>query len=144
MEIIEKDWGYEQVLVNNDHYCAKILHIYPGWECSLHYHRVKKETFICIEGKVDVEVMDNEGVIMHTILIPGQDLTLEPGTPHRFSSQNWGISAVLEVSTPHSDEDVVRFCKSRPIMLPGDMKDAKLMDPPDEYGQTYAKMVLNL
>ena len=44
-EIHKKGWGYENWLVNTELYCGKILHFNHGKQCSLHYHKIKDETF---------------------------------------------------------------------------------------------------
>ena len=111
---ISKLWGLEEWLVNNDKYCAKFLWITPGFQCSLHYHRTKCETFIALDGLIHVEYyIDNKR--METLLV-GRNrdtLTLLPNTPHRFYSIGGEGGLLLEVSTTHSDEDVVRLEPSK-------------------------------
>lgn len=108
-EVIAKLWGFEEVLVNNDKYCSKILWISPGFKCSLHYHKIKDETFVAIDGTVWVEYFVDR--VRHQTILLGwrrESLHLPPGTPHRFWALGDG-AALLEISTPHSDEDVVRL-----------------------------------
>ena len=149
MEIVNKLWGHEQILVNNDRYCAKLLHIQPGYECSLHYHKIKKETFIVIEGRVRLVIGNRTDTKAHILAI-GDSITLDPFTWHRFSSYNSGTSVILEVSSTHSDDDVVRLEPSR--KLPNDKKyetatafttcPIKPRADSVEYGHEYARMVL--
>lgn len=47
---VEKGWGYELWLVNDD-YCGKLLHFRQGKRCSWHYHRVKDEVFYLHAGR---------------------------------------------------------------------------------------------
>jgi len=47
-----KLWGGEQILVNDDQYCGKILHFVKDHRASFHYHRLKKESFYVLEGKI--------------------------------------------------------------------------------------------
>ena len=42
---VPKFWGYEQWFVNNDKYCGKRLLLNRGYQCSVHYHKIKEETF---------------------------------------------------------------------------------------------------
>lgn len=154
MEIVNKTWGYEQILVNNDRYCAKLLHIHPGYECSLHYHDIKKETFICIEGSVEID-LEVGGLIRQQSLYLGQQLTINPGTPHRFRTLNEEFAVLLEVSSSHNDDDVVRLQESRPSTLkdpgpsvqcaPVQCSDnvARYSNETSEYGHDYARMILN-
>ena len=108
--LVAKLWGFEEWLVNNDKYCAKLLWILPGFQCSLHYHPVKCETFIAMDGLVHVEY-HIDGKLMETILVGHRKdtLTIPPNTPHRFYSMGGNGALLLEVSTTHSDEDVVRL-----------------------------------
>lgn len=106
-ETVAKAWGYEVWLVNEPEYCAKRLRLFSGRKCSLHYHKVKKETFIVESGLVKLEHKDPRGFPLDELLKAGESRTILPNTPHRFSSIRGAW--ILEVSTHHSDEDVVRI-----------------------------------
>lgn len=107
----QKLWGYEDLVVNNEDYCAKFLNIKANYQCSLHYHLKKRETFFVMQGVVRLEQRDVRGVPIVEFLVAGEQRTIEPKTPHRFSSLN--AATILEISTTHSDEDVVRIEDSR-------------------------------
>jgi len=110
--LIKKAWGTEMVICNEPEYCAKFLMIDAGKRCSLHYHKVKKETFHVHRGLVRLEQRDVRGAAIDELLKMGESRTIMPGTPHRFSS--YLGATILEVSTHHSDEDVVRIEPSGP------------------------------
>lgn len=113
---VAKKWGLEEWLVNNEQYCAKLLWITPGFQCSLHYHPVKKETFVALDGLVRVEYyIDGGKKKVETLLVGWRRdvLTLPPNTPHRFWSIGSDGGLLLEVSTTHDDADVVRIEESR-------------------------------
>jgi len=103
--VVEKVWGQEIWMVN-DEYCGKILRVKPGYMCSLHYHPVKRETFYVQAGSVSLERRTNEG-IFNELLFSGESRTIPPYTPHRFSSYTG--AQIIEISTHHEDEDVVRL-----------------------------------
>lgn len=113
-EHVSKLWGMEEVLVNNDLYCGKLLWITPGVQCSLHLHNVKHETFVAMDGITRVEYWV-DGKRYDTILVGYRRdvLTLPPKTAHRFWSMTKDGSLLLEISTPHSDADVTRLENSR-------------------------------
>jgi D-lyxose ketol-isomerase len=115
-EIVSKAWGIEEVLVNNELYCAKFLYIRQGFQCSLHYHDYKTESFIGFDGLTCVEYYPNNGPKLLTVLSGTRRdrLDLPPHTPHRFWSLK-GDSVILEISSHHSDEDVTRLELSRQI-----------------------------
>lgn len=101
--IINKNWGYEEVIELNDKYCLKRLFMKKGHKCSLQYHNSKLETFIVVEGRLRVylDSMDN-----FQDFLPGQFLTIPVGKVHRMEALE--DSFYLEASTPHMT-DVVRL-----------------------------------
>lgn len=101
--IVRKTWGIENVLANEPEYCLKELRVFAGKKCSLHYHPIKKETFIVKRGLV---MLERQGY-QDELLKPGEARTILPGTPHRFSSIYGAV--IMEVSTHHEDSDVVRI-----------------------------------
>jgi len=110
MKTVEKLWGKEVWLVNCPEYCGKLLHIHKGCQSSYHYHPKKQETFHCLKGQVD---LDLDGI--HYWLIPETEpVTIMPGQPHSFLGID-NESVVVEISTTHDDEDVVRLTESRDV-----------------------------
>ena len=109
-KIVDKVWGREQWLIEQPEYWCKRLFLEPGRQCSLHYHEKKKETFLVESGFVQLE---HNGEIF--LLAPGMQRTILPGEVHRFSADESDptVKVILEVSTFHSDEDVVRLEPSR-------------------------------
>jgi mannose-6-phosphate isomerase-like protein (cupin superfamily) len=120
MELVHKLWGLERWLHNNKDYCVKILELQPGVQSSLHYHKVKGETFVVVSGKVKLEVLQHfttSDVTPHIktmYLKPFQHHTLAPWTPHRFTAVD-GPATIVEASSFHDDEDVFRLEDSRAI-----------------------------
>ncbi len=112
IRFVQKVWGSESWIVN-DEYCAKILEINPGFQCSLHYHLNKRETFHVLSGYIKLEQRDLRGFPIEEFLSPGDTRTIEPKTPHRFGS--YVGARLLEISTHHSDDDVVRITESGEI-----------------------------
>lgn len=128
LKFVEKVWGYEEWLVNNDTYCAKHLVLKRGYQCSLHYHKIKDETFYILEGEVileltrpsKIEAKTDEPVkieyepIRQLILKKGSQIRIHPLDVHRFKA-NTEFAKILEVSTTHMDADSYRIEKSRKI-----------------------------
>jgi mannose-6-phosphate isomerase-like protein (cupin superfamily) len=100
--VIKKAWGTEKILASEPEYTGKILHIHPGKKSSLHYHTIKKETFNVRSGLVRLEHGEND-----ELLTPGEQRTILPQTPHRFSSK-FGAT-IIEISTHHEDADCTRL-----------------------------------
>lgn len=109
--IVKKEWGSELCLVNTEFYCTKMLYLRPGMKCSLHYHPIKDETFHVMDSgshnsvpALCLEVGD-EKKFLHT----GDVVRIPPGTKHRFSNHGERTIVMVESSTHHSDDDVVRI-----------------------------------
>jgi rfaE bifunctional protein kinase chain/domain len=106
VEIVSKIWGYEKWLENNDRYCSKILWLKKGYQCSLHYHKIKDEMFLVTQGHVKLELGNK---IIH--MMPGSFIRIPPGIKHRFGGVE--ESEILEISTHHSEKDSYRIEESR-------------------------------
>lgn len=100
---MDKKWGVEKWIQNDaeHNYCLKKLLLNKGAVCSLHAHPRKIEAFLIESGKVKMEY---DGVTRD--MLPGESITILPGKFHRFSG--YENSVISEVSTFHSDDDVVR------------------------------------
>jgi quercetin dioxygenase-like cupin family protein len=101
-EKVEKVWGKELWIANNNEYCGKILILNKGYRCSIHYHKIKDETFYILIGKVLMEV-SGESCVME----PGDAVHLTPGIYHRFTGLD--DSQIAEFSTHHEDDDSYRI-----------------------------------
>ena len=113
---VPKIWGEEIWLTNIPMYCAKFLALKDGYQCSLHRHLVKTETFFVLEGAVNLEVQNGPDQDFRTIrLEAGENYHLSSGTFHRFSTAQPGGAIILEVSTRHDDYDVERLEDSRAL-----------------------------
>lgn len=105
---IDKEWGYEQIVCNTDLYCAKFLHFHPGKKSSLHYHLKKDETFHVMDGECRIQTSMEIGNHKELPILRKGDLKhIPPALPHRVFSERGCV--ILEVSTHHSDADVVRL-----------------------------------
>ena len=109
--IVPKGWGEERWIHNDELYCGKILVVNEGKRCSLHYHKLKTETFYVQQGRLHFELTDLESaeqappVIREVFeLKAGDALLLKPGMVHRFRSLE-GDAHIFEFSTQHFDED---------------------------------------
>jgi mannose-6-phosphate isomerase len=118
MTIIEKSWGYERILEQNEHYVVKLLHLNPNSRTSLQYHKKKHETLILISGISYLThsryaplnwMMWNDGGIQEPnyLMITGEPVVLGPTMYHRLGTDE-SSADLIEISTPELD-DVVRL-----------------------------------
>lgn len=116
--LVPKVWGEEEWVVNiPGMYCGKVLRLTGGFQCSLHYHPIKTETFYILSGIVQLETRmpDYRQSGEFRTLEVGNSITLPPGLAHRFASVEGAV--IIEFSTTHSDNDVVRIEESGPLEL---------------------------
>ncbi|WP_078544900.1 D-lyxose/D-mannose family sugar isomerase [Litchfieldia alkalitelluris] len=133
-EIEVADFGLEQLetqglqlitYINNDHYCAKELVLFPHQTCPEHKHPPigevagKTETFRCRLGKVFLYIEGSTSAtinasipesskeyytVFHEVeLNPGDQFTIPPNTLHWFQAGEEG-AIVSEFSTTSRDE----------------------------------------
>lgn len=109
IRVVQKVWGYEEILVNNDKYCCKLLHIDKGACTSIHYHKIKQETFYALSGQIGLNI-DYKDYMMNQYSRPK---TIMPDIKHQIIglSEN---AVLLEVSTTDREEDSYRLTQSQP------------------------------
>ena len=102
--VYPKVWGEEHWIVNKE-YCGKKLILKQGYRCSIHYHKIKDETFYLVSGKVLMEV---NGI--QRVLVPGDKQYIAPGDKHRFTGLE--ESVMMEFSSHHREDDSYRDAPS--------------------------------
>ena len=115
---VEKKWGYELWIHNDNEYCGKLLVFTKDRNrFSMHYHIQKKETWYIQEGRFQFNYIDVEnGKLKGTKLEKGQSVLIERGQPHQLIALE-DNSIVFEVSTEHFDEDSYRVYRETPEEL---------------------------
>jgi|SRR3989344_2334401 len=103
---VEKLWGYEKWLYNDEKYCCKLLFVKEGYQCSLHFHKNKDETFFVVRGHIRLELGKD---ILH--FRTGHYVRIPPGTRHRFLGLE--DTEIIESSTHHNETDSYRIELSR-------------------------------
>lgn len=106
---IPKEWGHEEWIVNHPGYCGKRLVFKGEYQCSMHHHKIKTETFYVLAGNVYLETELN-GVKNTRVMTPGDIAHIPPFMWHRLTAL---VDAeVMEFSTFHMEEDSYRCTKS--------------------------------
>jgi mannose-6-phosphate isomerase-like protein (cupin superfamily) len=107
---VNKIWGRELWIVNNDYYCAKFLEVLPLHICSDHRHLLKTETFHVLDG-IGAITVNKTVQVVHK----GDTIHIPVGTYHCFTTEK-GMT-LLEVSSRHEDSDVERRGPSHRLSL---------------------------
>lgn len=110
MNIIEKGWGHEKIIHNDDGYCGKILCFEKGKKCSYHYHKVKTETFYCV-GRIIVRhgISDDISLAESVILETGDSFHVPVGLRHQMEALE--DTQLFEFSTTDYPDDSIRIIK---------------------------------
>ena len=106
---VDKNWGYEDWVVNNELYCFKKLFVKKGYQCSIHWHKVKDETFHIERGVLKLELFGKDPIV----LSEGCQYRLWPNKLHRFTAIE--DTMIYEISTHHEDSDSYRVIKGGKI-----------------------------
>lgn len=111
IKVIPKKWGFEKIIVNNRKYCGKLLYLVKDNNTSLHYHKLKDETFYIQSGKAKVLYSDDQpdmlDKIEQIILNRGDAFYVPPFRVHQIIALE--DTELFEFSTQHFDEDSIRI-----------------------------------
>lgn len=117
VKIVPKGWGEERWIHNDEKYCGKLLVLKQGKHCSLHYHKLKHETFYIVKGRLSMELTDLAGaqctppeIREQFEMVAGDAIFVTPGLVHRFSGLE-PETHIMEFSTQHFDSDSHRVVK---------------------------------
>lgn len=105
--IVPKVWGHEEWIVNNASYCGKKLVFRSGFQCSLHYHKLKRESFYVMVGVILLELRSKDMArSLVRVMKPGDVCHIEPWMRHRISAVT--DAEIFEFSTFHRENDSYR------------------------------------
>ncbi len=101
--VVNKPWGYEYLLFENNHVAIWTLHITKDHGTSLHCHPQKRTSLIVLSGTVLVS-----GLIDQFTLNEKDALTIESGVFHSTKALSDDV-ILIEVETPPNKSDLVRL-----------------------------------
>lgn len=107
----KKGWGRELWIVNSELYCGKIMEVYQGKKCSIHYHILKDETFYILSGLIKLDLYENgyPGTPVTKIMKPKDTIHIPRKLIHQFTALE--DSSIIEISTEHFEEDSHRLVR---------------------------------
>lgn len=107
---VEKGWGHELVIANNEHYCGKLLVFNKGKKFSMHFHKLKHETWYVNKGAFILRLVNLEtGAMTEKTIKEGDIIPIRQFLPHQLEALEDGV--IFEVSTQHFDLDSYRLWK---------------------------------
>ena len=106
-DVVPKGWGREIIFASTEQYAGKILEFSAaGSAMSLHFHRVKDETWYVLRGDFELTILHLQDASEHRRqLLPGDAWRNEPFVPHRLRCLTREGGAILEVSTRDDPAD---------------------------------------
>jgi mannose-6-phosphate isomerase-like protein (cupin superfamily) len=98
-------------IANSALYCGKILQFHKGKRCSLHYHKVKTESFYLESGRLLIRVMRSpeSEAIEQFEMSQGTCMDIPPGLVHQMEALE--DAELIEFSTQHFESDSYRLVK---------------------------------
>lgn len=104
---IQKPWGHEVLIAQNDLYVVKQLFVKAGHKLSLQIHEQKFEHITLVSGAAQM-YMETEQGMSHFLMPTMTPIEIAPGTIHRLAATDTEDAVLVEVSTNHLD-DVIRL-----------------------------------
>jgi mannose-6-phosphate isomerase-like protein (cupin superfamily) len=92
------EFGAAIVTYFNRQYCRKLIIVLPGQTHPEQHHKLKEETFVVLQGEVDVTL---DGITKQCKI--GDATVVEKGCKHAFQSRDGAI--IEEISTTHYKDD---------------------------------------
>ena len=90
--IVEKTWGYFEILKSGKNYLVKKLFIKPGGMLSLQSHNHRSEHWIVAEGKVEV-TLDNKVIT----LLENENIYIPKGAVHKIANKSDKDLIIIEM-----------------------------------------------
>ncbi len=102
--IVNKPWGYEYLIFQNEHVGIWILYLKEGAQTSMHCHPGKKTSLFVLQGEVKCLGIDN---VEH--LYSGEAIIIERAVFHRTIALSTPGAFLLELETPVDKTDLIRL-----------------------------------
>ena len=102
--VVNKPWGYEYLVYENEYVGLWFLHIEKDQETSLHCHPKKDTGLIVLEGAVDVRFLSSTNW-----LGTGKKIMIRKGLFHSTKALTENGANIFEIETPKLKHDLVRL-----------------------------------
>jgi mannose-6-phosphate isomerase len=98
--ILDKPWGKVVTYALNQPSSVRVITVEPGKETSVHYHRMRDETWVVLDGGLTVEIGDE---VVHPD--PGEEFTIPAEQTHRIRCTGQAPGRILEIAYGYTSED---------------------------------------
>jgi mannose-6-phosphate isomerase-like protein (cupin superfamily) len=98
--IVDKPWGKVATYALNQPSSVRIITVEPGRETSIHFHRMRDETWVVLDPGLTIEV---GGRVMQPG--PGEEFVIPAEQTHRIRCTGSGPGRILEIAYGYTSED---------------------------------------
>jgi mannose-6-phosphate isomerase len=98
--IVDKPWGKVVTYALNQPSSVRVITVEPGRETSVHYHRMRDETWIVLDGGLTIEI-GNRVVDARA----GEEFTIPAEETHRIRCTGDTRGRILEIAYGYTSED---------------------------------------
>ncbi len=102
--IVQKPWGYEYLMYQNENVAMWYLHIKHGEKTSLHSHAKKKTSLILLSGEAEVSFLNDT----HRIK-PLSKTMIRQGLFHSTTALSPEGVHIIETESPNDKTDLIRL-----------------------------------
>ena len=98
--IVDKPWGKVVTYALNQPSSVRVITVEPGRETSVHYHRMRDETWVVLDRGLTIEI-GNRVVDAR----PGEEFTIPAEETHRIRCTGDTRGRILEIAYGYTSED---------------------------------------
>jgi mannose-6-phosphate isomerase-like protein (cupin superfamily) len=102
--VVDKPWGYEYLMYENNQVAIWILFLKHLAKTSMHCHPRKKTSLLVLSGKVNTSSLDS-----HFKLGSMEGIIIDRGVFHSTSAVSEPGAFIMEIETPPQKDDLVRL-----------------------------------
>ena len=102
--VIDKPWGYEYLVYENQHVALWLLHIIQGQQTSMHCHPTKTTGLVLVQGEAELSFLADK----KTIRAPEKQI-IRRGLFHSTKALSPDGIFMFEIETPNDKNDLVRL-----------------------------------
>jgi mannose-6-phosphate isomerase-like protein (cupin superfamily) len=102
--VINKPWGYEYLVYENQHVALWLLHIAHGQQTSMHCHPTKTTGLVLVQGEAELSFLADKKLIK----APEKQM-IRRGLFHSTKAVSPNGIFMFEIETPNDKNDLVRL-----------------------------------
>ena len=98
--IVDKPWGKVATYALNQPSSVRVITVEPGQETSVHYHRMRDETWVVLDPDLMIQIGNREVSAQ-----PGEEFMVPAEETHRIGNRGSVRGRVLEIAYGYTTED---------------------------------------